>query len=314
LILLLLFVTFFALYGNGLVLWQIGRGNLRLAGGALAHIGFMVMMLGIIASSSFNNPLAGETDQRENFVLTLGETRNVEGYQVSYRGKDYTAEGRPQYVIDFVDPRGRSFTMKPVTYKSNKEQWIQHPDIQMYFERDIFVAVSPNAMFDSAQQGDEKGGALTLGRNESRVLGSNEYQLEFVSFNVNVESDMVPDSASIAVGATLNLTRIDTGETRELQPIYIVMPDGRQQFVQNRVGEWGLTITFSGMNVNTGSANFVVEGVDLEPEDWVLIQAYEKPLINLVWIGIILLSCGFIVSIVRRVKDHRFAEHRAAAA
>jgi cytochrome c-type biogenesis protein CcmF len=68
------------------------------------------------------------------------------------------------------------------------------------------------------------------------------------------------------------------------------------------------------MNVNTGSANFVVEGVDLEPEDWVLIQAYEKPLINLVWIGIILLSCGFIVSIVRRVKDHRFAEHRAAAA
>jgi cytochrome c-type biogenesis protein CcmF len=184
----------------------------------------------------------------------------------------------------------------------------------MYFERDIFVAVSPNAMFDSAQQGDEKGGALTLGRNESRVLGSNEYQLEFVSFNVNVESDMVPDSASIAVGATLNLTRIDTGETRELQPIYIVMPDGRQQFVQNRVGEWGLTITFSGMNVNTGSANFVVEGVDLEPEDWVLIQAYEKPLINLVWIGIILLSCGFIVSIVRRVKDHRFAEHRAAAA
>jgi len=35
----------------------------------------------------------------------------------------------------------------------------------------------------------------------------------------------------------------------------------------------------------------------------VVVQAYSKPLISLVWIGIIVLSIGFIVSIVRRVQD-----------
>ena len=314
LVLLLLFVTFFALYGNTMVLWRIGRGNLRMAGGALSHIGFMIMMLGVIGSSNFNNPIAGDNTGRENFVLTLGETKDVEGYQVSYRGKDFTTQGRPQYVLDFVDPKGRAFTMKPVAYKSNKDQWIQHPDIQNYIERDIFVAVSPNVMFDEGNQNTDKGGALTLSRSESVALGNNEYQLQFNSFNVNVESDLVPDSVSIAVGAMMNLTQVATGETRELQPIYLVLPDGKQQFIQNRIGEWGITVTFSGMNVNNGSGNFVVEGIDVAPEDWVLVQAYDKPFINLVWIGIIMLSGGFIVSIVRRSKDHRFAMQREAAA
>ena len=153
LLLLLLFVTFFALFGNGLVLWKIGRGNMRLAGGAISHIGFMIMVLGIIASSSFNNPLADSS--RENFILELGQTRNIEGYEVSYRGKDFTPEGRPIYIVDFVDPKGRSFTSKPVVYKSNKDQWIQNPDIQMYFEKDIFVAVSPHLMFETEEENND---------------------------------------------------------------------------------------------------------------------------------------------------------------
>ena len=213
-LMLLLLVTFFALYGNGMVLWKIGRGNARLAGGAVTHIGFMIMMLGVIASSGFSNPLAGNEagPERKNFVVSLGETRNVEGYQVSYRGKDYNAEGRPQYVLDFVDNKGRSFTMRPVTYKSNKEQWIQHPDVKMYFEHDVFVAVTPNVMLESANQPTQGASSIALKKNETITLGNNEYRLQFEDFDVNVESDLIPqDSVAIAVAAKLNLTKLDTG-------------------------------------------------------------------------------------------------------
>ena len=68
---------------------------------------------------------------------------------------------------------------------------------------------------------------------------------------------------------------------------------------------------FSGMNVNNGSANFVVEGVTVSAEDWVVVQAFVKPFINLVWIGIILLSIGFFISMYRRIQDQRFALQRA---
>ena len=311
-LLLLVFVTFFALYGNGAVLWKIGKGNLRLAGGAISHIGFVIMVLGVISSSSFNNPLSGAdaVDGRENFVLDLGETKEIEGFQVTYRGKNFTQEGRPQYVMDFVDPRGRDFTLTPVVYKSNKDQWIQHPDIQMFMEQDLFVAVSPNVMFESNEQNAPSGGAISLTKDETIALGNNEYRLQFKNFDVNVQSDLVPDSVSIAVAAILEMTHVSTGQTRELSPIYLVLEDGRQQFIQNRLGDWGVTVTFSGMNVDSGSANFIIEGVAVAEEDWVLVQAYVKPFINLVWIGIILLSIGFIIAMVRRAQDHRFEMKR----
>ena len=145
------------------------------------------------------------------------------------------------------------------------------------------------------------------------MLGNSEYRLEFQDFNVNVDSELVPDSVAIAVAANLNLTRMDTGEKRELGPIYLVLEDGRQQFIQNRIGDWGITVTCSGMNVNNGSANFIIEGVEVGAEDWVVVQAYVKPFINLVWIGIILLSIGFFISMARRIQDQRFALRRAGA-
>jgi len=42
------------------------------------------------------------------------------------------------------------------------------------------------------------------------------------------------------------------------------------------------------------------------PENWVVVQAYTKPLISVLWGGIIILTLGFVVSIGRRVQDIRF--------
>ena len=41
--------------------------------------------------------------------------------------------------------------------------------------------------------------------------------------------------------------------------------------------------------------------------DWLVVQAYEKPLINLVWIGIIILSLGFVLAIYRRTAELKIA-------
>jgi cytochrome c-type biogenesis protein CcmF len=65
-------------------------------------------------------------------------------------------------------------------------------------------------------------------------------------------------------------------------------------------------MSFTEMDANSGKATFAVEGVDVMPEDWVVVQAYTKPLISVLWIGIVVLSLGFVVSIARRVQDIRF--------
>jgi cytochrome c-type biogenesis protein CcmF len=308
--LLLLFVSFFAFYGNGLVAWHISRGNPRMAGGALSHLGLAVMILGIIASSGFSNPLAqGDGmqmgDNRDNFVLERGQTRTVSGYQVTYQGQEQTAEGRPRYVLQFVDPQGRAFTVKPVVYQSGRGQWIQHPDLRLGLDKDLFVAVSPNAMFDTPAE--QQQGVLSLQRGQTQTLGANAFSVLFENFDLNVDPALKTDTTQIAVAAVLKVTNTRTGETREARPVYLVSQGGVVEVLPNRFADWNLTLAFQGMNVNDGSISLGVEGAAVTPEDWLVVQAYEKPLINLVWLGILLLSAGFTLALYRRAQDYQQA-------
>lgn len=312
----LVFVSFFALFGNAQVLYKIGRGNPRLAGGAISHVGFSLLMLGIIASSGFSSTLSARSGvdltgsgERTNFILERGQTSIVNGYQVTYRDKVLTKEGRPQYLLDFVDPKGRPFKIEPVVYKSNKEQWIQHPDLRIGFRKDVFVAVTPNDMLTTSA---DQQGEISMVRGESTELDGGKYVVEFQDYEVMEESEYHTEKTEIAVAAVLNVTNKQTGEEQVLKPLYLVDADGTTQFVRNEVTEWALAMSFVGMDVNNGSIKLLVEGASIVPDDWIVVQAYEKPLIFLVWLGIITLTAGFLVSLFRRIAEQKQFVSRTA--
>ena len=316
LMLLVVLMAFFTLYGNAWVAWRVGRGNAKMMGGGLAHVGLALTVLGIVASSGFSTPLArgagvempsvGGTS-RDNFVLSKGETRPLGGYRVTYAGREKTAEGYDRYLVRFAHAGGRDFTLRPVVYKSPKEQWIQHPDVQSFVEKDLYAAVTPAAMFDSPRADSAAGGTLDLQRGQSTTLGNSEYRLAFEAFETAIPPGALDGvdttTLQVAVTARLALTNLATNETRTLHPVYLVHDDGTQSYVQTRVPDWGLAVAFGGMNVSTNSATLVVQGVSVTPEDWIVVQAYEKPFIGLVWAGILLLSLGTLVAFVRRIRE-----------
>ena len=326
--LLLLFVGFFALFGNGMVLWRVLRGNPRMAGGAIAHVGLAITILGIIASSGFDRalprlgtPPSADEDQmpRENFVVAKGETRVVNGYRVTYSAKTKTERGRGKYIIDVTDPNGRSFTLKPVAYQGSGDQWFMHPDVKAFLEKDLFLSVTPKEATGMESNKDKPGGEFQLSQGNSTVLGNREYAVAFDGFTVIKGPEQmgssnppasaekrVPEDAKMAVGANLRVTNLQTEETRSLMPIYVVANDNSQQYIENRIVDWDLRMAFTEMNASNGKATFAVEGVDVMPEEWVVVQAYTKPLISLLWIGIIVMTVGFVVAIGRRVQDIRF--------
>ncbi len=312
---LLVFVAFFALFGNSMVLWRVGRGNLKMAGGAAAHVGFALLVLGLITSSGFNNPLVRASgvaigDSRDNFVLTRSETRSVGGYQVTYRGQDMTPRNRPEYILDFVDPKGREYTLRPVVYRSNQDQWIQHPDLKLFVEKDLYVSVTPSAMFETDEERAQKGGELALAPGDSTIIGNRQYAISLKGFDTAVTSDLLPDSTDIAISANLEIVDLQSNVRRELRPIYVIMQDRTQQFIQNRIRDWDLTVTFTGLDVETGKANFLLEGVDVMPEDWIVVQAYEKPFINVLWVGFLIMTFGMGLSVYRRGRDVQFNRKR----
>jgi cytochrome c-type biogenesis protein CcmF len=176
--------------------------------------------------------------------------------------------------------------------------------------------VTPKEATGIEQETGPPGGEFQLSEGDSTLLGGREFAVAFRGFEVlkgpgsgmeaTATSDRVPKNAQMAVGARLRVTNLNTEDTRSLMPIYAVMNDNSQQYVENRVKDWNLRMSFTEMDANSGKATFAVEGVDVMPEDWVVVQAYTKPLISVLWIGIVVLSLGFVVSIARRVQDIRF--------
>jgi len=312
LLLLLVFAAFFAFFGNLQVLWRIARGNPRLAGGALSHIGLGVMLLGIVASSGFSLPLphrgvpsALRDAERTNFVLVRDEARRIGGYTIRYEGRGLTPDGHTYYQLRVTEPNGSTYTLKPVAYQNRRGEWILHPDIKLALWKDLFVAVSPAEMFAQDSTTTLQGGELVLARGDSVVLGRQEFTLRFVGFDTQLDTSLVPDSTAIAVAAVLRVTNLRTEETRTLRPIYVVRLDRSVQYIQTRVRDWNLAVTFTGMNVSSGEITLAIEGVDVMPEDWIVVQAYEKPLINLVWLGFLLLSGGIGLALARRAGELR---------
>jgi len=285
-----------------------------MAGGAIAHIGFILMVFGIVTSSVFNNPLSDGTNpgEQEVFIVSLGETAFVEGYQVQYLGQELSSAGNPQYILNFQDQRGRSFRVNPVTYQTQSGQWLQNPDTKHFFSKDIYVAVSPKVMYDGPE-GSSQAGEIMLARGDSATVGDQEYSVMFERFDLNADHEGMTMSTQIVVGAIVHVTNLSNAETRTIRPVYMVMEDGSQQFESVAIEDWDLNVTFAGMQVDNGTIRLVIDGVTVEEEDWVLVQAYEKPYIFLLWLGIIIMLVGFGLATYRRVLEQQNGMSRATA-
>ncbi|GAB5536673.1 MAG: cytochrome c biogenesis protein CcsA [Rubricoccaceae bacterium] len=308
----LLFTAFFTFYSNSWVMWKVGRGNLKMIGGSLTHVGFALMLLGIFSSSVFNDAISDGTGtdiqgSRDNVVVPRGQTVTADGYQFTYVGQETNDEGRPVYLIDVANRQGERFQASNVVYKDGREQWIQHPYVREGVVKDLYMAVYPSAM--STQPSDEPR-ELKLAQGDAAMLSTptrpEAYHVRFVDYDLNVDLDAIgvpADSVDLAVAAVLEVVNVETDETRTLRPVYVITKDRRQQFVQNRATDWNFGVVFLGMEVEEGAIRLAFDGADVPEEEWVVVQAYEKPFISLLWLGTIVLGVGFAVSFGRRLSE-----------
>src|SRR5699024_1378311 len=72
----------FAVTGNGVIMIRLTRRNHGLIGGTLAHIGFGLMLLSILASSAYNQNLVDDATKRYNAAVKRGEVFDKQGFKV----------------------------------------------------------------------------------------------------------------------------------------------------------------------------------------------------------------------------------------
>lgn len=180
-----IFAAWFTVIGNGAMMLDLLRKRPKVIGGALSHIGFGVLLLGILASSvysevmldqrmqNYNNMVAaGEVfdeqgfpirEQAETFMLEIDQPKLVAGrYMVTYEGYKITDDPRPnqqQYRIRFepVDG-GRTFYMTPDVYpmkttsSADNIEWSVEPHVRTGLLSDIYLYVAGSAYVEERNQ------------------------------------------------------------------------------------------------------------------------------------------------------------------
>ena len=248
----------------------------------LAHTGVAVLLIGVIASSGYGRAV--------QIQLPSGQSRNALGYRLTFNGMEENAGGKNRVKIAVAAPEG-DFQARPSMYWSEfNKGYMKKPHIERFLTHDVYI--SPLEMVGDEENAEEH--ALWLAKGETKQVGNVKYT--FVDFDRQM-GDMVRVAAQLRVEIG--------GRTVPARPVLEMnMTTGST----NRIPDYlpgGGSVQIVAVDPNTGRVALEVPGMEhTESSNGILaVEVSTKPLINLVWLGAIIMLASVFLTVVRRAMD-----------
>lgn len=346
----------FTIVANAKILFSILKSSPMLSGGAIAHIGMGMMLIGIIFSAGYSKVVSlnntgmliskqlSEEFNRENLLLFVNEPRTMAGYEIEYLGErveprkvsayisknDIELTQNPDKVIakrdiyykgkrifkagEQFDIYGENLFYEIEFRKNGKVEFVQRPRVQINEQMGGFVAspdVSRGLSLDlythvsapmTAEAKDDYGDAEEVRVKLNEEFFANDYVAVIESINrIDTYLGQKLDSSDIAVQASIRV-RGEKDEYRA-EPVFVIRSGtsfvGR---IPDEIPDLGLRVGL--LNIHPESNEFTLS-LQARQKNWVVIKAMEKPLINVLWIGTLLLMAGFTIAMLRRYREFR---------
>lgn len=301
----------FSFFANGIILLKILRGNYKLSGGSLAHIGFALMLIGILFSSGYSEVVSINPNEKElgedfpeaqradNILLWKGETKRIGDFMATYRGEKQDGI-RTMYEVEFTDADDKKFTLYPEAEINPKMGLIAHPAIKNFPARDIYVHVSsiPDPQ-NNSQNAEPQYFSLGIGDTASMKNA------------LIVFEDLKPlenkEGYDISVAARLKV--IDLKNEYYVEPVYHITSNTHLvEFETTELPELNMKFAFTEINPEQKKIGIVVQEGPKPEREFIVIQAIQKPFINFLWLGTGVLIIGFLVAIFRRVREFKLSD------
>jgi len=257
------------------------------AGGYLAHVGVGVILLGILASSAY--------DQSTKVTLEQGVPRKLGDMTLTFtRYLARTASEKERLEIRVDRGHGSTYLAYPKMFMNDRtRQLMVNPDVHSLALKDLYI--SP-IEYDPGQP------RLELAKGKTGTVGGLE--VRFVKFDLQVEGNAMAQMAAgkpVTIGADLEVTQ--GGITRPVKALYRMNPaDGRVETPPAALPGGG-RIVVSGINASSGAVRLDVSGVSNPAR--LSVDVTKKPLINLVWGGLYVVLLGGILAAIKRVREVR---------
>ncbi len=309
-----LFSGVYAVIANGYYILDVLIGKRKVSGPALGHLGFGLMLVGILFSSYNKHVISSNTlgvdfgdafddkAKRENMLLYRGIPSQLGPYTVTYIG-DSTSGPNTYYAVHYArfdtinNTIKEEFYLHPNAQINPKMGLISNPDTRHYWNRDIYTHVTsvPDRTKQEKPEDDKfKKNILHIG---DTIFTSKFYTiLNRVDKITQTEGDTAILKDDIAVRAHLSIKTL-TGFSREVEPVFII----RNNRIISKIIELpDLGLNFRFTNINPTDETFTIEVAETEAiPDYIVMKAIVFPQINLLWIGFFIMLSGFIVSIIR---------------
>ncbi|MFN4146788.1 MAG: cytochrome c biogenesis protein CcsA [Runella sp.] len=357
-----------ALYGliaNLFIVFNIIKGNYRLSGGAITHIGVALMLIGILWSSGYQKIVSlnasglmisrdefftkdDNKENKENVLLWLGQATRMGDALLTYRGPRTEIRGVPQYVpsswLDVIEGDFRAVCLKDITF--GDKTYHKKGDTVKVYQENVYYEIEyrePSGRITTIFpriQFNERMGAVTS-PDIKRELNKDLYSYVMMGGNPNEPDEWSKtESFRVAIQDTFFVNDYvaileGVGRTNEIEGVTLnpndvavkaqikILDKEREYFItptfainQERMvlrkpevsEELGLRVQMMAIDPQTGTFTF---DVNAKQRDYIVMKVVEKPLINVLWIGTLVLAFGFILATIRRFREFRLMRDKA---
>jgi len=316
---LMLFACLLAIFSNITYFIKILKGRFDHAGASVAHIGFAMILLGALISTSKSENISinrkGDVEvfgkdfsNKDNILLQRNDTVQMGDYFVSY--KETRKEGvNVFYDVEYMKRDANNvytnaFTLSPRVQVNPKMGNVAEPDTRHFLTKDIYTHVTyadleaANAK-PTSTEGYKEPHNNTVAIGDTFFTSNSIVVFEKLITQLDKEKYGIP-KADIVVGASLKIFDV-YGKIREAMPVYYIT-DSVPNSIETTVDELGLKFAFWQINPETGKIDVSVSEKISDKKDFIVMQAIIFPYINILWMGCIIMIIGTIMAIRKRLQ------------
>ena len=320
-----LFAVIYSVIANAAYIWTGLNGKLKAAGGSIAHIGFALMIAGMLISSSnkevisssrangINLQISGKdpmTKEKDNPLENLTLIRHVPAamgpYEVTYL-KDSFGNEKDRRFYELLFQRKdankkvvEEFTLKPDVYIMKDNNMSSNPATKNYLSKDVFTFISYAINNDKIE--DTASFKISeLAEGDTAFYSNGIIILNRVVKNPNNEKYHFK-ATDVALMADITLISKDSLHFKA-SPLIQIDEFGINQ-IDDTVYAQNMYLKFAGV----ADGHKIKIGIKESDKliQYVTLKAYVFPYINLVWLGLIIMALGIVMSAIKRAKLSTF--------
>ena len=313
-----LFAGIYAVVSNASYIWIGMKGNIKSAGGSVAHVGFFLMLVGMLISAGnkktiSDNRVTGmnlavgidpQTKKQDNPLDNLTLARDMPTrmgpYTVTYL-KDSAGAEKDKVIYKLLFERkdpltqavAETFYLYPDVYIMKGGGMSSNPDIRNYLNRDIFTYISYAVNKKETDHDTAQFKTTEVNLGDTIYYSKGFMVLDKVSGDKPTENN-----GDFKLVAALSVTSKDSLHYKTFPAI---TGNATTTFVDNQddtLYAQNLYVRFAGIGTQKKFKIAIRETDKLI--DFIAVKAYIFPYINLVWFGLVLMAIGFIMSIIKR--------------